>query len=127
MGGFPFFFSCCETYISNCSAFILFFWRIDLNALPCVPFSTIPLAHDSPGFPTIWSLAIERNFSCICVSVATSLQLIWKVSSCPSNRVTDVADPLLAGKRAGAGSNALCRSAVIIAAPTGTAVLKRDC
>lgn len=37
----------------------------------------------------------EKDYSCIRVSVATSLQLIWKASSRLSNRVTDVVAPLL--------------------------------
>lgn len=59
-----------------------------------IPFSKVPYPKTSvSSLPSgLWP---EKDFSCICVSIATSVQLIWKVSSCLSNGVTDVAAPLL--------------------------------
>lgn len=83
------------------------------------PFSQVPYPKTSvsslPSGP--WP---EKYFSCIRVSIATSLRLIWKVSSCLSNGVTDVVAlflPWSGGWADQTRSNALWRATQ--AGPTG--------
>lgn len=84
-----------------------------LNAVVCHPFNAIPLVCAFPSFIAIWSLAIERNFSCICDSVTMSMRLIWKVSSCLSNKSYWCGSSSACRQKILFSSNVLCGSAII--------------